>query len=591
MYKSFTLALCTVMLISASLYAAAQPKDSISNKANALTKEQGRVIASKYFIRGLHYNNIERPDFAALFYEKAYQYDTSSTFLILELSKLYAKQSQYLKALETYTRAYAQMDAPTSAQEQYYGYLYQHNQNSDSATIHYKRAVKKDSTNIEALYQYSILLEDTKNYEELRTIYALFIPQIQFPENYVERLSLLNSIYSDTAANIQLYESAWDYTQNESFGFQLSTLLSKTGRNKESMVVLQDLVAFNPNNKNALYEMSRLHIENNEFTHAAPYLYKLYALDTSNITYLQKLAQLEYEINSLDSSLKHFTIVIAKEPNNDLSHYYMSSIYAVTKETNKAIGHIQKAISIKQNSLLYKNHLATLYYTNNDWTSGFALLDTLINQYPKKLRPIEYKISALKYKIITLSDSPQSGDSTQYFRKEVVNLLLQILKNDPLNTSLLFEIAASFERIKDYSQCDQYFTRLITIDSTNHAALNYLGYTLVEQKMDLNRGISLINKALSHDPQNIAYLDSKIWYLYLTADYKAALQYIEQIPEHSIHDEIIFEHFAQVYNKLSMKKEEVASWTKVLQVSPDNSNAHAFFKSNNLILPKKGSKK
>ncbi|MGL1935613.1 MAG: tetratricopeptide repeat protein [Fibrobacterales bacterium] len=581
------LALC-IAIATVTITAAPQALAGIENTigSSSLTGRQNRVIASKYFIRGLHYNNIDRPDFASLFYEKAYQYDTSSTFLILELAKLYAQQSQYLKSLETYSKAYAQLKKPTSSQEQFYGYLYQFNNKTDSAIMHYSLSIEKDSSNVEALYQYSILLEETKNYDALRGIYSLFIPQIQFPENYVERLALLNTIYGDSTANITLYNEAWEHTGTESFGFQLANLLSKQGNTDKSIEILIDLIEQNPENKNALYETSRIYIENGDFPSAAPYLYKLYALDTTNITYLQKLAQLEYEINDLDSSLKHFLIVTSKDPKNDLSFYYMSSIYAVSKDLNNAIINIQKSIALKPASLLYKNHLATLYYTSKEWDVGFAILDTLIVQNPDKLRPLEYKISALKYKILSLAENPKNDTLIVPLKEKIIALLLTIHKSDPLNTDLLFEIAASFERIKQFEQCELYFIKLLALDSNNHAAMNYLGYTLVEQNIDLPRGNALINKALSFEPTNIAYLDSKIWYLYLTGNYKKALEYIAQIPKGAVHDDIIFEHIAQVYNKLSMIDKEKECWIEVFSIAPENKSAHGFFVKNNIPLPK-----
>ncbi|MGL1902734.1 MAG: tetratricopeptide repeat protein [Fibrobacterales bacterium] len=582
-YIALCIALATVTTTAAPQ---ALTGDENTIGISSLTGRQNRVIASKYFIRGLHYNNIDRPDFASLFYEKAYQYDTSSTFLILELAKLYAQQSQYLKSLETYTKAYANLKNPTSSQEQFYGYLYQFNNKTDSAKIHYSLSIQKDSSNVEALYQYSIILEETKSYDELRAIYSLFIPQIQFPENYVERLSLLNTIYGDSTANVSLYTEAWEQTGTESFGFQLANLLSKQGNNEKSIEILIDLIGLNPENKNALYETSRIYIENGDFSSAAPYLYKLYALDTTNITYLQKLAQLEYEINDLDSSLKHFKIVTEKDPKNDLSFYYMSSIYAVSKDLENAISNIEKSISLKPSSLLYKNHLATLYYTDKQWNAGFVIIDTLIAQNPDKLRPLEYKISALKYKILSLTEEPRNDTLIAPLKEEIISLLLSIHKSDPLNTDLLFEIAASFERIKKFEQCEQYFSKLLALDSNNHAAMNYLGYTLIEQNIDLPRGNALIDKALSFEPKNIAYLDSKIWYYYLEGNYKKALEYINRVPKGSVHDEIIFEHFAQVYHKLSLIDKEKECWIEVLSIAPESKNAHHFFIQNKIPLPK-----
>ena len=44
--------------------------------------------------------------------------------------------------------------------------------------------------------------------------------------------------------------------------------------------------------------------------------------------------------------------------------------------------------------------------------------------------------------------------------------------------------------------------------------LNYYGYTLIDHDMDIDRGISLVQKALIKEPKNTYYLDSLAWGLY-----------------------------------------------------------------------------
>jgi tetratricopeptide (TPR) repeat protein len=94
------------------------------------------------------------------------------------------------------------------------------------------------------------------------------------------------------------------------------------------------------------------------------------------------------------------------------------------------------------------------------------------------------------------------------------------------------------------------FSYIIEKDTANHNALNYLGYSLIDRNMELDKAIDMVKKALSYDPDNPAYLDSLAWGYYRKGDYKEALAAILKSIEKMDYDSIVWEHLGHIYLKL-----------------------------------------
>lgn len=59
--------------------------------------------------------------------------------------------------------------------------------------------------------------------------------------------------------------------------------------------------------------------------------------------------------------------------------------------------------------------------------------------------------------------------------------------------------------------------------------LNYYGYTLIDHDLDIDRGITLVKRALKEDPQNTYYLDSLAWGLYKKGKCDKAYEIMKQV--------------------------------------------------------------
>ncbi len=85
----------------------------------------------------------------------------------------------------------------------------------------------------------------------------------------------------------------------------------------------------------------------------------------------------------------------------------------------------------------------------------------------------------------------------------------------------------------------------LSIDEGNVAALNYVGYTLAEQGLDLERAERLVRKALVLSPLDPAILDSLGWILVRQGRVDEALDHLEQAAARMPGSAVIWQHMGE----------------------------------------------
>ena len=83
-------------------------------------------------------------------------------------------------------------------------------------------------------------------------------------------------------------------------------------------------------------------------------------------------------------------------------------------------------------------------------------------------------------------------------------------------------------------------------------ALNFVGYVLADHDRELPEARKLIERALSKDPENGAYVDSYGWVLYRQGDLPGARENLERAVKLTDGDPVVREHLGDVYRDLKL---------------------------------------
>jgi tetratricopeptide (TPR) repeat protein len=128
-----------------------------------------------------------------------------------------------------------------------------------------------------------------------------------------------------------------------------------------------------------------------------------------------------------------------------------------------------------------------------------------------------------------------------------------------------FVAGSVYEREKKYEIAEQKFRGILSNDPRNAPVLNYLGYMLADRGLRLQEALGYIQKAVTQDPQNGAYLDSLGWVYYKLGNYDLAEANVLKATEKMGNDGTIQDHLAEIYFKTGRVRQAAAHWERALQ--------------------------
>jgi len=150
--------------------------------------------------------------------------------------------------------------------------------------------------------------------------------------------------------------------------------------------------------------------------------------------------------------------------------------------------------------------------------------------------------------------------------KEANEILLTIYYMHPskeFTSKLALRIANNYEMMDSVTVAVIWLEQLLATEPENHTAMNNLGYMLIDRDIDVNRGLSLVEKALHYQPEESSYLDSKAWGLYKTGKYEEALKILESLEAKGMKANELWLHLAKVCEALKLNERVEAYMAKI----------------------------
>jgi tetratricopeptide (TPR) repeat protein len=96
-----------------------------------------------------------------------------------------------------------------------------------------------------------------------------------------------------------------------------------------------------------------------------------------------------------------------------------------------------------------------------------------------------------------------------------------------------------------------------------------LGYSLIEQRTNLDEALDMIDRAIQQSPDSGYIVDSMGWGLYRLGRIQEALPYMERASELMPVDPIVNDHLGDVYWAVGRKLEAEFQWRRALSFDPE----------------------
>jgi len=241
-------------------------------------------------------------------------------------------------------------------------------------------------------------------------------------------------------------------------------------------------------------------------------------------------------------------------PEMDISKYTLAEIYSLENSNNVALkkldtikddsffflASILKKLSINKSIKMEKDYKKLLFENMNIYPDNEYLLYEVANYY--KL-------------------NKQYNKSLRTYEK--------IINNFGENNRLNFLYASNLDKVGEWNKAKNLFFKILNDNPNDTYTLNYISYTLSLSDKDLDNANNLINKALSMDPENGYFLDTKGWVEYKRKNFKDAVFYLEKAVSILPRSAEVLDHLGDCYLKLNRKKEAVYEWKRALKYEKD----------------------
>lgn len=127
----------------------------------------------------------------------------------------------------------------------------------------------------------------------------------------------------------------------------------------------------------------------------------------------------------------------------------------------------------------------------------------------------------------------------------------------------------SHERLKDWNTAEKRFRRALEISPDEPMVLNYLGYSMIEKKINLQEAMDMVKKAVELKPNDGYIIDSLGWAHFQLGDYDQAVEQIERAVELNPSDPIIGEHLGDAYWRVGRRLEARFQWQHAKDNKPE----------------------
>ena len=153
------------------------------------------------------------------------------------------------------------------------------------------------------------------------------------------------------------------------------------------------------------------------------------------------------------------------------------------------------------------------------------------------------------------------------------------------NWTLFYFRGICYERSKQWPKAEADFKKALELNPDQPLVLNYLGYSWVDQGLNLEEAFKMLRKAVELRPNDGYIVDSLGWAHYRLGQYVEATETLEKAIDLKPADPILNNHLGDAYWRVDRRIEAHFQWNHARDMGPDPEDLPGILKKIEVGLP------
>lgn len=187
----------------------------------------------------------------------------------------------------------------------------------------------------------------------------------------------------------------------------------------------------------------------------------------------------------------------------------------------------------------------------------------------EKLRELTRKRPDDPSAFIALADLLRTHERYAEAATEYDHAIRNSAPEAPNRWALHYARGIAYERTKQWPRAEADFLKALELSPDHPQVLNYLGYSWIEQGVNVDRARGMIERAVELRPNDGYVIDSLGWALYKLGNYKEATKHLERAVELRPEDSVINDHLGDAYWHVGRRLEANFQWRHAVSLDPE----------------------
>jgi tetratricopeptide (TPR) repeat protein len=187
-----------------------------------------------------------------------------------------------------------------------------------------------------------------------------------------------------------------------------------------------------------------------------------------------------------------------------------------------------------------------------------VILERLAKESPDDLKPLDALGNILRSR-------KRYGEAADVYTQATK----LIPKPDKRHWSIYYSRGTFYERLKNWPGAEADLKKALELYPDQPLALNYLGYSWVDQNRNLKEGMSLIEKAVALKPDDGYIVDSLGWAHFKLGNFAESVRFLERAVELKPQDPVLNDHLGDALWRVGREREAKFQWDQALTLDPE----------------------